>query len=159
MINIKRKINIVLLVDCIKDLEGGAERQIFELAKGLDKEKFSVAVVSLECEGEAPKDIIESAGCRLATFPVRRIYGLSGILKAFSFARFLKREKTDILMTYHFSSDIWGAVCGKLARVKTIISNRRDVGFWRKKRHVLAYKKVNRWVSERKLMKVWGHSY
>ena len=33
------KINIVLLTDCLADLAGGAERQIYELTKALDKDK------------------------------------------------------------------------------------------------------------------------
>jgi len=120
---------------------------IGELTKVLNKEKYAVSVASLECEGEAPRDIIESAGCRLVTFPVKRIYGLSGIVEGFRFFRFLKKEKIDILQTYHFSSDIWGAFWGRLAGIKVIISNRRDMGFWRKKRHVFAYRAVNRWIT------------
>lgn len=144
----ERKKNIVLLTDCLKDLEGGAERQIFELSRGLDKKKYAVTIASLECEGRAPREIIESEGCHLVTFPVKRIYGLSGLLEGLRFYRFLKREKINILKTYHFSSDIWGVFWGRLAGIKIIISNRRDMGFWRKKRHVLAYRAVNRWVTK-----------
>ena len=32
------KIHVVLLTDCLADLMGGAERQIYELAKALDKD-------------------------------------------------------------------------------------------------------------------------
>ena len=49
------KINIVFLTDCLADLTGGAERQIFELANRLDKKTYSVTIASLECEGEAPR--------------------------------------------------------------------------------------------------------
>lgn len=140
------KINIVFLTDCLADLTGGAERQIFELAKRLDKEKYSVTIASLECEGAAPRQLIESIGCRLVTFPVKRIYSPAGIVQGFRFASFLKKNKIHILQTYHFGSDIWGTIFGRLVKVKLIISNRRDMGFWRSRQHVLAYKLVNRWV-------------
>lgn len=143
MVHIKYKKLILILTDCLKDLEGGAERQIFELAKGLDKTVYHVTIASLECEGTAPRSIIESAGCKLVIFPVKRIYGLSGILQGFSFFKFLKQNKLDVLMTYHFSSDIWGTFLGRLAGVRMIISNRRDMGFWRSWQHILAYKLVN----------------
>ena len=125
---------------------GGAERQIFELSKRLDKDKFDVTVVSLECEGSAPGEIIESAGCRLFLFRVKRIYGLSGFIQGLRFFRFLRDNEIDILQTYHFSSDIWGAFWARLAGVPVVISNRRDMGFWRKGHHVFAYRLVNRWV-------------
>ena len=140
------KTNIILLTDCLADLMGGAERQIYELAKALDKDKFSVTVASLECVGQAPRHLIEEIGCRFVDFRVKRIYGLSGFIQGIRFWRFLRREKIHILQTYHFSSDIWGTFLAHLAGVKSIISNRRDMGFWRTQRHVAAYKWVNRWV-------------
>jgi len=138
---------IVLLTDCLAYLTGGAERQIFELARSLDKEKYSVIIASLECEGSAPKEIIESQGCQLATFPVTKIYGFSGIREGIRFVKFLKKEKIDILITYHFSSDIWGVVAAKIAGVPVIVSNRRDMGFWRGQHHIQAYKMINRFVN------------
>ena len=142
----KRK--IVFLTDSLADLEGGAERQIFELAKRLDKEKFCVTIASLESVGQAPPEAIHLIGCQFEVFPVRRIYGLSGFLEGFRFVRFLKKQKVDILMTYHFGSDVWGCLMAKLAGVKVVISNRRDMGFWRSKHHILVYKFVNRWVDK-----------
>jgi glycosyltransferase involved in cell wall biosynthesis len=140
------KINIVLLTDCLADLMGGAERQIYELAKGLDKSKYNVTVASLECVGRAPRHLIEEAGCRFIDFRVKRVYGISGLVQGIRFLRFLKKERVDILQTYHFSSDIWGTLIARCAGVKTIISNRRDMGFWRTKRHIAAYRWVNRWI-------------
>jgi len=134
---------IVFLTDCLAYLTGGAERQIFELGRGLDKNKYEVVVASLECEGPAPREVVESAGVRLEIFPVKRIYGLSGFREGLRFFRFLRRERIDILMTYHFSSDIWGTVCGRLAGVHRIVSNRRDMGFWRKPYHRWAYRLIH----------------
>src|SRR4026208_11135 len=118
------KINIVFLTDCLADLTGGAERQIFELAKRLDKTKYSITIASLESEGEAPRELIESIGCQLAVFPVKRIYSPAGIIQGFRFTSFLKKNQTHILQTYHFGSDIWGTVFGRLSKVRLIISNR-----------------------------------
>ncbi|MBN1869504.1 MAG: glycosyltransferase [Candidatus Omnitrophica bacterium] len=143
----EEKIKVVFLTDCLADLAGGAERQIFELAKRLNKEKFSITIASLESVGKASPELIRSISCRLETFPVKRIYGFSGLLEGFRFVRFLKKMRIEILMTYHFSSDIWGTVMAKMAGVPVIISNRRDMGFWRKKRHILAYKIINRYVT------------
>ncbi len=139
---------IVLLTDCLADLAGGAEKQIYELAKGMDKNRYEVHVVSLDCWGQAPREIIEATGSQLHIFRVVRVYGLSGLLQGFRFYKFLKDNRIDILMTYHFSSDMWGTFWGHLAGVKTIISNRRDMGFWRNGLHITAYKLMNHWVNK-----------
>lgn len=141
-------INIVLVADCIANLTGGAEKQIYELAKRLDKNKYNVTVISLDCLGQASAEWFTSIGCRFYAFRVVRIYGLSGLLQGIRFYKFLKKEQIDIVQTYHFSSDIWGSFWGRLANVPVIISNRRDMGFWRKPWHIWAYRWVNRWVSK-----------
>jgi glycosyltransferase involved in cell wall biosynthesis len=102
----------------------------------------------LESYGQAPRVLIKEAGAKLFTFRVVRIYGITGLIQGFKFFRFLRDNKVDILQSYHFSSDIWGAFWGRLARVPVIISNRRDMGFWRSFVHVLTYRLVNRSVNK-----------
>lgn len=140
--------NIVLLSDCIANLTGGAEKQIYELAKRLDKNKYKVTVISLDCLGQASPEWFTSVGCQYRRFRVVRIYGLSGLLQGIRFFNFLKKEKINIIQTYHFSSDMWGTFWGKLAGVPVIYSNRRDMGFWRKPWHIHAYRWINQWVSK-----------
>jgi glycosyltransferase involved in cell wall biosynthesis len=143
----KLKKKIVLLIDCIDALHSGPSRQIYELIKHADKTRSDIFMASLECGSPGPKELLESAGCRFMAFPVKRVYGLDGFYQGLLFLYFLKRQKIDILMTYHFSSDVWGTIWGRLAGVPTIISNRRDMGFWRKHHHIWAYKMINKWVS------------
>jgi len=57
-----------LVTDCLTHINAGAERQIYELAKGVDKNRFRVTIVSLECGGAASKELIEQTGCRLEAF-------------------------------------------------------------------------------------------
>jgi len=142
------KKRIVLLTDCLAYLAGGAEKQIYELARGLDKNKYEIHIVSLDCWGEVPREFIESTGSHLHVFRVVRIYGISGFIQGLRFKRFLEANRIDILMTYHFSSDIWGTFWGHLAGVKTIMSNRRDMGFWRNQLHVASYRLINHWVKK-----------
>lgn len=141
-----RKMNVVLLTDCMADLAGGAEKQIYELARRLDKNAYNVFVVSLDSWGQAPRHVIESTGSQLHVFKVVRIYGVSGLAQGFKFRRFLQQHKIDVILTYHFSSDMWGTFWGRLAGVRRIISNRRDMGFWRNGGHVAAYRLINPWV-------------
>lgn len=140
--------NIVFLSDCFADTTAGAEKQIVELVKRLDKLRYKVFIVSLDYCGPSVAPLLTSLGCQLKVLRVKRIYGLSGLLEGIRFYQFLKRKKIDIVQTYHFSSDVWGVLIAKLAGVKVIFSNRRDMGFWRGRQHVRVYQLVNRWVSK-----------
>lgn len=142
------RIHIALLADCLENFAGGAEKQIYELAKGLNKSKYRVSVISLDCQGRASREAIEAIGCEFFVFRISRIYGLSGFIQGRRFFQYLKQSHVDILQTYHFSSDIWGTFWAHLAGVKKIVSNRRDMGFWRKGLHVQAYCLINPWVTK-----------
>lgn len=141
------KKHVVLLADCFGDIHAGFGKQIFELAKGLNKDDYRVTIVSLKIFARASHDLIESSGCRLELFPVRHIYGLSGLIQGIKFYKFLRAHKVHILQTYHFGPDIWGTFIAHLAGVKVIISNRRDMGFNRSSHHTRAYQWVNPWVT------------
>jgi glycosyltransferase involved in cell wall biosynthesis len=142
------KINIVILTDCLGDITGGAEKQIFELAKRLPKDEFNVTVASMEAQGSTSSGLIESVGSQLKIFRIVRIYGWSGLKEGIKFMNFLRKNSIHTLVTYHFGSDIWGTFWGHLAGVPLIISNRRDMGFWRNIHHIRTYKLINGWVNK-----------
>ena len=135
-------VKIVLLVDVLEDIKGGAERQVYELIKGLDKEKFAMFLFVLH-QNSIPQEILDLK-INTRALGIKRIYDLKGICEGIAFKRFLFENKIDVVMTYHFASDIWGAFWGRKAPL--IVSNRRDIGFWRKGIHGWAYRFANRWV-------------
>jgi glycosyltransferase involved in cell wall biosynthesis len=139
---------ILLLTDCFNDTAAGAEKQIFELAKQLCRSQYDVTIASLAECSPAVVPLVESIGARLVVFPVKRIYGLSGWSQGRRFLQFLKNNKIDIVQTYHFGSDIWGTLIARMAGIKAVISNRRDMGFWRSSHHVIAYRQVNGFVKK-----------
>lgn len=142
----QQPLNIVLLTDCLFGLTGGAEKQIYELARGLDKEKFTVHVASLDTIDAATQRVLEDAGAKVKIFKVKRIYGLSGLWQGILFWIFLRKQSINVVVTYHFGSDIWGTVISSLAGIKNIYSNRRDMGFWRNGAHVATYRLINPFV-------------
>lgn len=138
---------ILLLTDIFYATTAGAEQQIVELCKNIDKEKYQIYVTCLLGHANT-LEIIEQHGIKTYRLGVTRIYSLDGIKRGIKFARFLREEKIDILMTYHFGSDIFGSIFGKSAGVPVIISNRRDMGFWKKQRHIIVYRILDRLVNK-----------
>ncbi len=138
--------NIFLLVDILKSPEGGAEKQIVSLAKFIDKNRYSLIIGCLSRYDKLLSEL-SNMGIQTVSFNVRRIYDFTGIIQGFRFMRRLKKGKVEILMTYHFGSDVWGVVFGRLAGVPVIISNRRDMGFWRSELHSSVYRFINHFVN------------
>jgi len=138
---------VVLLIDFIQSVFGGTERQILELCKNIDHAEFELVVACLS-KGDRFLERIDDWGVRTIGLKVDRIYGMGGVCRGLWFCDFLKRESVDVLMTHHFGSDIWGTIFGRMAGVPLIVSNRRDSGFWRGRRHVLAYRLLQGWVDK-----------
>jgi glycosyltransferase involved in cell wall biosynthesis len=129
------------MIDFLETKEGiigGTEKQLLETVKRLDKEKFEVTIVALQKWGRnAEWDKIEN------NKKILHVYSLHSIKTFFSFlgfVRYLKRESHDIIFTYFFDSTLFGVLAAKVAGVKTIISCRRDMGFWKNRN-------LHRWLS------------
>lgn len=140
-----RKIKVAFLVDVFADVGAGAERQLYETLKRINRDRFEPLLFVLH-QDFCPKEM-EEFKIFSGSLGLKKIYDFKGIREGFRFARFAREEKIDIVVTYHFASDIWGTVFSRLGGVPVVISSRRDVGFWRKGLHVKAYRFVNRWVT------------
>ena len=138
---------IIILVDVLHTLAAGSERQILELSKNIDKNKFKISVFCLKGDDDVLKEL-NKFNVETLCVDINRIYGLRSIIAGFKFAKHLKKEKIDVLITYHFGSDVWGAFFGKLAGVPVIISNRRDMSYWKKNIHNVFYGVVYRLINK-----------
>jgi len=135
-----KKTQIVFLIDYLKH-KGGAEKNLFDIVTGLDKEKFECIVMSMQ-SGDMLDQVRES-GIEAYDLNIKRIYSPIAIFKEIKLYFFLRKRKINILVTYHESSDFIGALVGKMAGVK-LISSRRDMGFRLNKRHISIYKHINK---------------
>ncbi len=132
---------ILVLIDVLEDIKGGAERQVFELLKFLSERGHELYLKALHqnfIPDEVKKLNIDAEG-----LGITRIYDLNGILKGFKLLCFIKKKNIDTVITYHFSADIWGTFFSYLSGVKNIFSSRRDDGFWRNGLHKKAYRLIN----------------
>ncbi len=133
---------VLFMIDSFMDLNG-AERNVMEIVTRLDQKKFISILSALEMRASL-KEFIERKGIKAINLDIRKIYGFKALRRMIYIYRVIKNENIEIIVTYHNSSDIFGALIGKLAGVPVIISSRRDMGYNLKKRHVWFYKIVNR---------------
>ena len=134
------KTPVLFLIDSLQ-IFGGAEKNLFTISSGLNPDRYRTIVCCLK-DGDAA-EIFRNRGVKVITLSLRRIYGLDAIKKAIQLISIIRKEKVKIVVTYLESSDFWGGVVARIAGVPIVISNRRDLGFNLKHRHILAYRIVN----------------
>ncbi len=97
------------------------------MLKLLDKEKFSCHLVGFDM-GKQITEEVHALEIPIFHLPVGRYYTVNALFKAFKLRRILINNKIDIVQTFHFKSDCYGALVAYLSGIKCIISSKRDVG-------------------------------
>lgn len=104
---------------------GGAEQQLLELVKRLDRRQYLPMVCCFR-PGRVAREI-EAAGVRVFTIRKRAKVDLRLVL---TLARLMRRERIDLVQTYLFTANTWGRLAAILARVPVIVSSERNVDIW-----------------------------
>lgn len=118
----KRRIKILLVIRQL--IIGGAESQTYELARGLDRDKFEVVVCSLQEGGYfAPK--LQAEGIPVRVVKKRWRYDLTVVPRLVSLFR---RENPAIVHCVMWTANMWGGLAAKLAGVPRIVMSIRSTG-------------------------------
>ena len=105
---------------------GGTERHLAYLLNSLDPHRFRCCVVIFNY---GPNPLVEDArrrGVEIVHLPVGRWYTPNALLKGFQLMRFIRERRIDLVHTFHYKSDVYGAFFCWLAGVRHIISSKRD---------------------------------
>ena len=115
------KINIMYLIASL--VSGGAERQVVELAKNVDKTKYNVFIVIYRDKIHY-KYILRVEGVQVVCIEKKYILSL---LFLWRLVRFIRRNKIDIIHSYMFNTNVWARLAGKLSGCKIIIPSIRTI--------------------------------
>ena len=102
--------------------KGGAEKQLFELVKGIDREKFDPAVISLSSGGFWAEEI-RNAGVPVFELERKKNFEFKRLIKLI---RLLKSLKPDVVHTYLFSANSYGRAAALISGVPVIIASERN---------------------------------
>ena len=119
-----RRHNLCLFCWCFG--HGGTEHQFVEIVTRLDREKYNVTVACLRRDGVFYDQICDS-GLPVVEFPQRGSL-VRTAQSGWEWMRFLRREKIDLVHTFDFYTNVFGAPLAQLARVPVVLSSRRDLG-------------------------------
>lgn len=123
-----RRVRVLFVIDKLQ--RAGAQVHLGRLAGGLDRERFEPEVVCLLEEGPVAEELRE-AGVPVEVLGLGRLYAPRAIAGLPRLVRRLRQRRPDVVHTYLVSSNIYGVLAGRLARVPAVVTSRRDPGFSR----------------------------
>lgn len=137
-------IKILYLID--KLAPAGTQINLLEIVKRLDRTRFEPKVIALVSGGSLLEEY-KAAGVEPIVLNVKRAYGISGFKALFFLIKLMKNEQISIVQNHFLHADILGTIAARLAGVRTIITTRRDEGFWRGKRQMAINRLLNQFVT------------
>ena len=102
---------------------GGAERQLVELVKGLDKTRFTITVVSLKMERDSYAKAIEGLGVELLYIERLARFDLTPV---FRIAQLIKRLNIDVVHATLTMGGVFGVAAAKLTSTPVVCSVIRE---------------------------------
>ncbi len=115
-----RRLTVLLLVNDLRI--GGAERQLAQLARGLDKERFRVIVATLYAGQPLENEVRDCPGIELHS--LNRL-GKFDFQTLFTLVKLLRREKVDIIQPFLTPATAFGMLAAIIARTPVKIVTER----------------------------------
>jgi hypothetical protein len=102
---------------------GGAEKQLYELVRGINKKKFHPTVISLSHGGFWGEEI-RKLGIEVIEIQRKKNREFS---RLFNLIKLLRSIKPDIINTYMFSANSYGRIAAIISRIPIIIISERSL--------------------------------
>lgn len=105
---------------------GGTERQVMNLAGGLDRSRFEVQFGCLRRWGELLEEV-EDGQIPVAEYRINTLYNLRAMRERLRLASDLKRQRVQIVHTYNFYGNLFAIPAGWLAGVPALVASIRGM--------------------------------
>jgi glycosyltransferase involved in cell wall biosynthesis len=105
---------------------GGTERHLSYLLGALDRTRFKCHVVVFNYQSNALAEKARAAGIEIIHLPVARYYTPNALWQGIKLFRLIRARRIDIVQSFHYKSDVYGAVVARLAGVRRFVSSKRD---------------------------------
>ncbi len=106
---------------------GGTERQFVNLVRGIDPTRFRVHVATLARGGQLVGEL-DATRVPMSAYRVRHLYGPGAMGQQLRFARYLRRERIQLIHTHGFYANSFALPPAWLARTPVRIASIRDDG-------------------------------
>lgn len=115
----------VRIAYCIDTMQiGGTELNALRTAERIDRSRFEISVISLQPDGPLAERY-RTAGIPVHPYRLTSLYAADTVRQGIRLARWLRRERIEILHCHDLYANLFGAPWGRMARVGTVITSRR----------------------------------
>jgi glycosyltransferase involved in cell wall biosynthesis len=136
-----RKLRILFLID-FWGPPAGTERHLAYLLKNLDRDRFECRVVIFRHLPNALTDEAIASGIDVQPISVDRYYTPKALRQAGVLRKYIRAHDIDIVQSFHFKSDIYGAIVARLSGVKHFVASKRDAADYKNGLHFLLHRLV-----------------
>jgi len=134
------------LLYCIDTVghDAGSEKQLGELIRRLDQERFEI---HLCCFEESDRLAELSRFCTPLILPVPSFYRRSGARALRRLHRYLHEHDIQVMHTFMVDANILGVLAARRSPCRTVISSRRNLGYWMRPLHRPLYRLLNHYTT------------
>lgn len=108
---------------------GGTEGQVANLARRIDRTRFDLRFACLRKWGFY-LDEIQQRKIPVDEYPVRSFFSPASLVQQLRFAAALRAQRTQIVHSYNFYSNVFAVPAAKMAGVPLVIASIRDQGVY-----------------------------
>ena len=109
---------------------GGSEHQMVEVARRQSSRGHRVTVACLTTSGPL-LEVLRQGGIAVVEFnPHGGLFRPQGLYQLLRLVWWLLRERPDVVQTHELYSTLLGVPAARLALVPTVLSSRRNLGYW-----------------------------
>jgi L-malate glycosyltransferase len=123
----RRPIRVCFVIDQLST--AGTEMQLLSLLRHLDRSRVQPFLCLLK-GGAAESRALEPEGCPVLRLGVTSLHHPSTIGQALRFARFLRKERIDVVQVYFPDSTNFGVTVARTAGVRKVVRTRFNLGYW-----------------------------
>ena len=127
-------IKILFIIDYFHRT-GGTEKHLAQLIAGLPADAFRCSIVAFDLGDNPLLDDLRARGISIIRVPVGREYVPNAVVQAWRLFKLIRRNRYEIVQTFHQKADTYGALIARLSGVTHLISSKRDTGQLRKPWH------------------------
>lgn len=122
-----RPLRVCFMIDSLTT--AGTETQLLALIRHLDRRKIEPFLCLMSGDSEESR-ALEPESCPVLRLGVRSFSRPQTLIRAWQLARFLRRQRIDILQVYFLDSTYLGVPMARLAGVPHIVRTRNNIGYW-----------------------------
>jgi glycosyltransferase involved in cell wall biosynthesis len=103
---------------------GGTERQLAEIARGLDRSRFTPHIGCFIEDGILGREL-RGSGIPIVQFHVRSFTSFSLFSGAFEMARYIERHRIELVHTFDVPANLFGVIAARTGGARVVVSSQR----------------------------------